>query len=97
MKNDRLHYLEKAVDYVADRTSYFGIDEVRMAAECKGLKEPPTSSDWSRLLRGCVAKDKIKMTDNYRRSNLKEANGIARMLYKKMKKNGGDLVEESIN
>ena len=93
MKNDRLHYLEKAVDYVSERTNYFGIDEVRIAAECKGLEEPPTTSDWSRLLRGCVAKDKIVMTNDYRKSNLKEANGNARMLYRKKKTRGGDNFE----
>ena len=93
MKNDRLHYLERAVDYVASRTSYFGIDEVRLAAECKGLKEPPCPSDWSRLLRGCLAKKKIVATNDYRKSNLREANGIARMIYKK-KRNGGDNTNE---
>ena len=89
MKNDRLHYLEKAVDYVSNRMNYFGIDEVRLAAECKGLEQPPSSSDWSRLLRGCIAKNKIQMTNEYRKSNLKESNGIARMVYKRTKR-GGD-------
>ena len=90
MKSNRLHYLEKAVDFVADRTNYFGIDEVRIASECLGLDAPPSNSDWSRLLRGCVAKNKIKMTDEYRRSNLKESNGVPRMLYKKVISRGGN-------
>ena len=94
MKNNRLWYLEAAVDYVAERTNYFGIDEVRMAAECKGLAEPPSSSDWSRLLRGAIAKGKIKMINEYRKSNLKESNGIPRMLYKKNLKKGGAANEE---
>lgn len=89
MKNDRLHYLETAVDYVAQRTNYFGIDEVRIAAECKRLPAPPSNADWSRVMRGAVSKNKIEMTDQYRKSNLKESNGIARMLYKKKRTKGG--------
>ena len=91
MKNDRLHYLEKAVDYVAERTSYFGVDEIRISAECMGLTPPPSNSDWSRVLRGAVSKGKIEMTDKYKRSILKESNGIPRMIYRKKKSKKSEI------
>jgi len=83
MKNNRLHYLEDVVKYVSNRTNVFGVCDVRLAAECKQKEMPSSASDWSRLLRGCVAKGLIEPTEAFYRARLKESNGIGRRLYRK--------------
>ena len=94
MKNKRLNHFDNVVEWVANRYSLFGIDEIKTTAEAFGYESPDHPSDWSRILRGSVSRNIIEPTEIYKRSRLKTANGIPRMLYRKRKKLRGGVVNE---
>ena len=85
MRNNRLHEYNNVVDFVSQKMSAFGIDEVKLTSEAKGMKPPRHPSDWSRIMRSSQAEGIISPTDSYARSRLKGSNGIPRMVYKKAK------------
>lgn len=85
MKNTRLHYLEEAVEFVADRQRKFSIDECKLAAEAMDLEKPNHPSDWSRVMNSAVRKRKIDKLEQWVLSKMNNANQVPRRLYRRAK------------